>query len=285
MNYSEALFYLVFAGQIALLSVYFPARISARMRCMLEKFPPSEYPKMYPLPEYRYHMGEVVYRWVNHCITALGLVILFCIAFVVDHSTFADDGFISEAWPAAYAMVQFVPILALEISGMSQYRKMREAATLKRAELTPRKLTELVPAWLLVVAVVAFGFAVFLDFFANNYVMEWDKTLAFAFGNLFMTAVAAWSVFGRKQDPHQAAADRARASSAVLHSMAYVSIAMSLFYMSTALDQMFNLDSFDAVLMSLYFLAIGWLSVGTMLRSVRIEDLNLEVYKPHSDVS
>lgn len=160
---------------------------------------------------------------------------------------------------------------------------MRAAATRKRADLTPRKLTELIPAWLLAVAVVSFGLAVYLDYYANNYVLEWDKAIAFALGNLFMIAVAAWSVFGRKQDPHQAPADRAKAGSAVLHSITYVSIAMSLFYMSTALDQMFVLDRFDAVMMSLYFMTIGWLSIGTMLRSVRPEDVDFEVYKAQGD--
>ena len=285
MTYSEILFYVVFAGQIALLSIYFPKKISARMRYVLDKFPPAEYPKMYPLPEYRYHTGQVLYRWSNHCLAVLGLIILASVMFVVDHLTFADDGEISEAWPAGYAMLQFLPILALEFSGLSQYRKMRATATRKRADLTPRKLTQLVPAWLLWLAAAAFALAVYSDYYANSYVLEWDKALSFGFGNLFMIGVAAWSVFGRKQDPHQAAADRARASSAVLHSMAYVSIAMSLFYMSTAADQIFQLDSFDAVLMSLYFQVVGWLSVGTMLRSVRLEDLNFDVYKAHGDVT
>lgn len=279
ISYSDALFYLVFAGQIALLSVYIPWRITSRMRRVHRAYPMADYPKMYPLPERRYYTGEVLYRWVNHGIAAIGVALLLVIMFVVDHSTFADDGYISELWPAAYAGLQLVPILALEISGLRQYRKMRADSSSRRATLQPRRLTRLIPAWLLLLAVACFALAVYLDYYANNGVLEWDKALAFLAANVFMAAVAAWTVFGRKQDPHQAATDRARANSAVLHSMVYVSIVMSLFYMSTALDQMFDLDSFDAVMMSLYFQAVGWLSIGTMLRRVRVEDIDFDVYK------
>lgn len=279
MTNSEFLFYAVFAAQIALLSVYLPKRISTRMRRVLKEVPPAEYPKMYPLPEDRYVLGEMAFRFINHGIAVFGIGLFFSMMFWVDHATFADSGAISEFWPAGYAVLQFLPVLGLEISGFSQYRKMRTVATERRGDLQPRKLAQLLPGWLLVIALASFFLAVYLDYYANHFVMEWDKVTAFAAGNAFMAAVAVWIIFGTKQDPHQTKADRARVGSAALHSMVYVSIAMSIFYMSTALDQIFDLASFKATLMSLYFIAIGWFSVGTMLRNVRLEDLNFDVYK------
>ena len=57
----------------------------------------SEYPRLYPKPIENYKIGHWAFKMVNRGIAVLGLIILYLIVNVVDHSTFADDCFISEA--------------------------------------------------------------------------------------------------------------------------------------------------------------------------------------------
>ncbi len=53
--------------------------------------------------------------------------------------------------------------------------------------------------------------------------------------------------------------------------------------MTVAAGDEFDLDSFEPSLVSLYFQLIVWISIGTMFRVLRIENMNFEVYK--EDVS
>ena len=49
--------------------------------------------------------------------------------------------------------------------------------------------------------------------------------------------------------------------------------------MTAAADDVFDLDFLDASLLSFYVQAVAFLSVGHMLRSLRLEDTNFDVYK------
>ena len=100
VTWPNMLFYIVFLSQIFLISYYFPAKLLVRMRSVLETYPPSEYPKLYVKPIEYYKIGQGAFKLVNRFIFLLGFVILLLIVFVVDQSTFADDGYVSEAWPS-----------------------------------------------------------------------------------------------------------------------------------------------------------------------------------------
>ncbi|MDA8021181.1 MAG: hypothetical protein MPN21_27405, partial [Thermoanaerobaculia bacterium] len=129
MNWHDLLFYIAFLGQIFLISYYYPELLLSRMRQVLTDYPPTEYPRLYPEPVEYYKVAHWVFKIITRMVFALGFVILFCIAFLVDHSSFADDGFISEIFPAAYGMIQFVPLLLLEITEFRYFKRMREANT------------------------------------------------------------------------------------------------------------------------------------------------------------
>ena len=80
-------------------------------------------------------------------------------------------------------------------------------------------------------------------------------------------------------NPHQTSDDRAKLVKTNLHAYLYVSMAMSVFFMTRAADDLYNLDFLDATLVSLYLQAIVFMSVGHSLRSMRLEDINFDVYK------
>ena len=56
-------------------------------------------------------------------------------------------------------------------------------------------------------------------------------------------------------------------------------MAMSVFIAMTAADDIYNLDSIDAAMMSVYFQAIALLSLGYTLSSIKPDKLDFDVYK------
>lgn len=284
--YSEMLvFAAAFVVQMWLVSSYFPRQMLQRVRLTLDRHPPADYPKLYPRPIEHYRIGIAVFEWANRVILMFGAGLLFSLIFLVDHATFADDGHISEIWPALYGVLQFLPWLVLEMVGYRQLKMMREARTpsTRRADLRPRTLLNTVSPGL-VFATIAIGIAsVTFDFYAHDFDFSWadsmQRTVTLVFTNGFMAAVGAWHLHGRKQDPHQHPADRQRQISVQLTSLLFVSMTLSVFFISQAADDVIDLDSIEASLMSLYFATVASLSLGYSLSRLKLEDQNFEVYR------
>ena len=290
MAWSNNAFYIIFLGQILLTSWYFPRQILGRMQQVLDTYPPSTYPKLYPRPIEEYKIAQWKFRMVNRVVLGLGFVILFAVMFLIDHSTFADDGYISEMFPAAYGMIQFLPLMALELSEFSQMKLMRKAnaSTVRKAELTRRGFFDLVSPLLFVVTLAFFAGALLFDLYVHNFEFRWghdtmERAVVLTLTNLMLVGVGTFTLFTRTRDPHQSAADRARKVSASLTSLLYCSIALSVFFVTAAADDMYDIDFLDAILMSVYFQAVVWMSLGYLLRNIRIEDIDFDVYK--SDVA
>ncbi len=286
MEWYSLLFYLLFVGQILLISYWLPRRMSARVASIFENYPPAEYPKLYPRSLDYYQLGHSLFVGCNRAILLLGFGILLALLTVVDHATFADDGFISEAWPAGYGMIQALPFVLLECIAFSQFRLMRatQSDSTRKAELRPRRFFDAASPRLVVAAVAAFLLSVGVDLWIHDFVLSWDHdTTQRAFwlvvGNLFMVSIGLWQLYGRKQDPYQSFSDRARQTRAQWTSLLSVSIVMSFFMLSTAVDDVADIDFLDAPLMSLYFQIIVLLSIGLLLRTLRPEEIDFEVYR------
>ncbi|MFK7957672.1 MAG: hypothetical protein AB8B96_16350 [Lysobacterales bacterium] len=285
-TWAQWLFYIVFAGQIWLVSRYFPRRQEARMRHVLETYPPEEFPRLYPRSRDYYVGSLLAYRWANKAISALGVVVLLALVFVVDHANFADDGYVSEIWPLLFAAVQFIPLIALEISACGQYRMMRRlnTASVRRAPLVPRRLSDFVSPLTLSVAVVLIVAAVGFDAALNGadhggIAGAFTRSLGLIFGNGVIAISGAMMLRGRKPNPHQSAHDRARHISAALTSSVCVSIALSVFHMAGTLDRAFDLDYLDATISSLYVVIIASLSIGYLMQKLTLRPSDFEGYR------
>ena len=279
------IFALLFAVQIWLVSYYFARKASQRARMMIESHPPADYPKLYPQPIEYYRMAIFVFEWSNRALVLFGAGILLAVIFLVDHSSFADDGHISEFWPALFGMLQFLPWMAQELMGYRQFKLMREAraSSTRRANLKPRRLLAVVsPGLLLATVAIALG-SVLFDFYVHDFELAWNdsmqRTLTLVMTNVFMAAVGAWQLFGRKQDPHQHPADHELLVSIQMKSLLFTSMALSVFFMSQAAEDVVDLGSIEASLMSVFFTTVAALSLGTALNRLKPEDLNFEVYR------
>jgi hypothetical protein len=285
MARSYILFYIAFLSQIFLMSYHFPNKLLARMRHVLATYPPETYPKLYPAPVENYKMAHLAFKYACRFILALGLVIFLALMFWVDHSTFADDGFISEAWPAAYGMIQFLPFMALEFSEFSHFKQMRMVNTASRrsAELRRRALFDLVSPALLGTALLLYAGSILFDLYAHDFDVSWghdtaQRAIVMTATFALLAVIGAWNLYGRKQDPHQSAEDRNQRISVNLKSLLYVSMALSVFIGLSAADDIYNLDHVDALIMSIYFQACALLSLGYVLRNTKTSEINFDVY-------
>ena len=283
---ANVFFGIAFLGQIFVISYYFPRKILARMEYVRETYPRSQYPRLYPKPADYYAVGLWAFRLATRIIFALGFVILFAIFFWVDHSTFAADGYISEAFPGAYGIIQFLPLMALEISEFSQFKLMRKAhvAKTRTADLRRRGLLSVVSPVLLGLTVALYIGAILVDLYAHQFTISWghdtvQRTLVLTITNLLLAVVGAWLLYGKKLNPHQTASERIRLIKTSLHSFLYLSMALSIFWMTQAADDLYSLDFLDATIMSLYFQLMIFLSLGRTLRNMPLEDINFDVYK------
>jgi hypothetical protein len=286
MAWTNNLFYIAFLSQIFLMSFYLPNKILVRMKCVLATYPPETYPKLYPKPIEHYKMAHIAFKYVSHFIVLLGLLILFAIMFWVDHSTFADDGFISEVWPAAYGMLQFLPLMAIEFSEFSHFKQMRKAnsASKRIADLRRRGVSDLVSPGLLGMTLLLFAGAILFDLYVHDFAVTWghdtiQRALVMTVTNGFLAILGAWNLYGRRLNPHESAEDKIQRMTVSLKSSLYVSMALSVFIATTAADDMYDLDFISAAILSVYFQAIALVSLGYSLRSIKPGDIDFDVYK------
>jgi hypothetical protein len=286
--WTNMLFYTVFLGQIFLISWFVPKWILARIDLLMQRCPPSTHPRLYPKPPEYYRIGRALFQWGNHALFGLGFMVLLGVI-LLDDGSVADDGYISEAWPAAYGILQFLPMIALELMGYGQFRLMRamDAASTRRADLQPRRLLDLVSPGLLVFAVGLMLAVIGIDLHLNDYVVDFGRDATQRGGlllgtNLFLLLQGVWLMRGRKRDPFQDAHDRKRQISIQLTSLLLVSVAVSLFMLSQTADDVFDLDYLDAPLMSLYFQLLVGLGIGNVLRNASIDQFNFDVYRDPS---
>lgn len=280
-TWASNLFYIVFLGQIILASYWLPRVILGRMTEVMEKHPPSTHPKLYPESIDRYRHGMAAFKWFNRMILLLGFAIL-CGVYAL------DEGKISEAWPAAYGIVQFLPLMVMELAGFRQFKLMRDANTrrTRSAALRPRRLIDYVSPRLLVVACAMFVAVIGFDLAVNDFHLDWgsdavQRDLTMLGTNAFMALLGLWYLYGRKLDPYQASDDRVRQVRVQLNSLLLVSAAFSAFLMFKTANDVFNMDALDAPLMSLYFQVIFAFSIGYMLRSINPADIDFSVYTNH----
>ncbi len=280
------LFYFVFLSQIFLISFYFPRKILSRIRYVVETYPPSKYPKLYPRPIEYYEKGQRHYRIMNQVIFVVGFILMFAFGLW----GYPTEGKITRLIPVIFGLIQVLPLIGMEISEFNQFKLMRKAdlRTTRMAELRPRRLFDYVSPAILSMAIVMYIATILLDLYWHQFNIHWghdtvQRAIVITAGNLLFALIIIWNLYGKPLNPHQAYKDRAKQIEIAVKSLVFVSIAMSVFLMTTAAGDAFDLDSFEPSIASLYFQLIVWISLGTMLRTLRIDDINFEVYK--EDVS
>jgi hypothetical protein len=258
MAIKSLLFYAVYLSQVLLISYYLPTRILRHARRLIETFPPSEYPKLYPEPLATIDRKLRVYRIQNTGLLLLGLGLLAG-AWLSDYQIAAKYG----AYPtmvahAIYSMLQVSPLVVFSLSGLAYYKRMRAAARgrLRTAELKARRLFEFVsPALLGTAAATYVGAVGSLLLFEGRPgwlvggLLGWLSLhrqgvmiASLTIYNALFAGIIAWSLYGRKQDPYQTYEDRARQIQLVAQGLLMASILFSVFIAGFNLLSAFELE-------------------------------------------
>lgn len=280
------LFYLVFLSQLILISYYLPSKVLARMRYVVNHYPPSEYPKLYPQDLGCYKKSHRRYQLCNHFLLLIGVLIIAADAWW----SHTYGGGVDNAFPVLFGMIQFIPMMWLELSEFGQFKLMRKlnTNTKRTAELTRRRLFDHVSPALIFAAVGVFFTTIILDLYWHDFTYEWGgdiliRAFTLSLCNVLFMLIVRFNLHGKKLNPHQSYEDRSRQVEAVSRTLAYLSIVMSLFFIYTSAADVYDLNAYEHVVMSAYFQIIALLSIGNIIWGQPLENLNFDVYK--ADVS
>lgn len=286
----EFLFYAVFVSQIFLISVYYPKKTIARNRYVLQKYPASEYPKLYNNSYYADPVKAIkktmsLYAGMNGIISLFGLTLL---------AVMALSGFLPSSIKQSenmifilfFFMMQMVPHIVLEFSSWRWYKLMREARqnATRSADLKPRVLFDYISPFYVALAVFLYVAWLVFYIYAHRFVVPWVwNQYVSIIGITAINLLFAFTIFrflrGQKMDPYQASQDRLKHIGAVAKVHVYGSIGMSLFLIAMELVNTYQLDMFEPVFMSAFQQLMAVFGLGTMLRNMKIEDIDFSVYK------
>ena len=223
------LFYFVFLSQVLLISFYNPRNILSRMRYVFETYPPSTYPKRYPKPIEYYKKAQRTSRIMNHIILLAGMIL---IAMLLAISRSGEWDHVIAQW---YFLVQFFPVMLLDLSSLKEFKLMRNAnsRTTRKAELHPRRLFDFISPAIIGLAIFVYIAFILLVLYIRQFEFQWfggywNIVIVAAF-NLFFAGIIFWYMYGKKLNPHQAYEDRIRHIEIIVKLLVFLSIAATMF--------------------------------------------------------
>jgi len=281
----ETIFYILFLSQILLFSVYFPNKIYQRMRYVITHYPCNQYPKLYPQPIENYHRFHGNYRLANWLIAAAGLVTLTLSIVFNNKGEFIEPQVL--VW--LFFMVQFMPVMIIELSEFSQFKMMRTAdrSSVRSATLSPRSLVNFIAVKWLCVALITLLIAIVYSFYLEDFIISIEGSAVFAAGillsvNAFFSGLIYWNLYGKKLNPHQTEADRQKVITVAIKSLVFISISASIFLMVTLSIKEYQLHSLAPLAMTIYLQVIALFSLGNSIGSIKVDEINFDLYKEES---
>ena len=278
--------YAVIAVQLLAVSYYLANKMKERMAFVTERYPQKEYPKLYPESPESYQALTKRFGLLNNYVIAVVATLFAFFAFEMD---------IPEPVPAVIMLIQMIPFAYLECSEKSYFRAMRklDTRTKRTGTLTPRKLTDYVPGYWLLVAVLMLLLAFAVDYTVNQHVERYAlglgkgtfyRIITLIVTNGLLAIIVYNAIYGKKVDPYLSSVDRTKQVSIVVKSMLLISIGMSAFYIVREGTDDFSLDSAQTIIMSLYCLIISLFSIGYRLFQLNVSNINFDVYRANKNL-
>jgi len=271
----DLLLYIVLFSQIMFLSYYYPRRMLIRINTIFKNYPPIEFPKLYPESIDKYKKSAKRYQIMNHLIMVLGFGLI--VWFYVTPRTGGWDQVI-VFW---YFMIQFIPNLGVELWSKSTHKNMRllNQDAQKEAALEPRRLTDFVSKEFLgtvfAVYVIFLGFTVYINQSNYPWFGGYLNVLIISGCYLFFGLIIYKALYGKVKNPHQSYEDRKIDIQTIIRQVLSIAIAVTLYAMVQISMKAFELESFKAISLSLYFHVIGFLS----MQWPHLDFINFDVYK------
>ena len=192
------LFHIVFLCQVLLVSFYLPRKILGRMRYLFETYPPSTHPKLYARPIAHYEKSERNYRIMNRVILLAGLLLL---AVLLGYSRSGEWDHVVAMW---FALVQYFPVMLLDLSSLREARLMRDSCATRKAELHPRRLLDFVSPTMIGLAIVTYVAFVALILYVRQFEFPWFggywNIAGVTIGNLFLAGSIFRQIYGKETE-------------------------------------------------------------------------------------
>ncbi len=289
-----SIFYLVFLGQIYVISIHYPNKTMNRIRYVHDNYPPGEYPKLYPGKTPEAASKSVLFRLkviTAYCrvVAVLGIGVL---AYMLGsgYQPAAEGG--DEVFVMLYFFLQAAPFIYLAIHEFQQFKIMQDGhkPAVRTADLRPRHLFDFIQPSAFLATVLMF--VVWLSFYIwqagdiASWGWEQYATLLFIGGaNVGYGVVIAQHLQGKKTDPLQSREDQMRSIGVMINVMVISSFMISLFMLLTQMADEFAFEVFDPVLTSFYLQLCLIMGVGQTFRGVKVEEVDFEVYRADQPIA
>ena len=286
------LFCFVFSSQILLISWFYARRVISRRRYVLQNFPPSTHPKLYPQPIQYYERKLRNFARLNLVIVVAGLLII--VGLILGKlggewgGTIVTPWSASGEWDAAivipFFLVQVCASVYLELSGLKHQKAMAKAPPprVRTTVLHRRRLVDFVsPAMLVVAALTNIAFIAFVLYY-RRFGFAWF-TAAGNIGGvagllLLFSALIGIALRAPRSDPYQAHQDRRDSIKLVVQQALAACIATPVLITANLTIKLFDPDLLEPVIASLFCQGVA-LALLWPLYSYRVDKVDFDVYK------
>lgn len=281
------IFYTVFICQIGLLSVYYPVRIADRVNYVMDHYPQSDYPNLYPNytegQEQRTKRNMAIFKAVNFGIAGLGLFILGA---MIGSGYTPDMKGGDEIFVMIFFMLQTLPMIYIQLREVKYYKNMQKQFKnpVRKAGLKARKISDYISPFALITA--GGLYLLWLIYFLSEQgaVTTWPIEVFFTVTlitgmNIAYILYCRRMIFGKKIDPYKADKDQHIMVKATVHVMVISSIMISVFLSAVEFADRNNLEVFDPPLISFYLQMCAVMGLGLTLKTMNIKDMQFDVYK------
>jgi hypothetical protein len=286
------LFCFVFLSQVLLISWFYARRVISRRRYVLQNFPPSTHPRLYPQPTEYYERSVRHFARLNFGIVIAGLLIIA--GLILGTLSGEWDGKIvtpwstSGEWDAAivtpFFLVQIFASVSIELWTLKHQKAMAKAPPprLRTPELRRRRLFDFVsPTMLIVAALTNVAFIAFILYYRRFEFPWFTATVNIAVVEamlLVFAAVIAIALRAPKPDPYQAHQDRSNAIRVVVKQALAFCIAIPALTTAQLIVKLFDPELLEPVIASLYCQG-GAMALLWPLYSYRVDKVDFDVYR------
>ncbi len=193
----QMIFHFVFLSQVLLISFYLPRAILSRVRYVVETYPPSKYPKLYPAPIEAVEKAQRNYRYMNLFALLAGFVLLFIGLYSPTEEMLNWD---SVSVLGLYFLLQYSPFMITSGFAYFNFKRRADSRTIRKADLHPRRLFDFISPVTIGIAIfvyVAFvGFIIYVRQFEFSWFGGWSQWID---ATLYLKRKR-WSVCGKGCD-------------------------------------------------------------------------------------
>jgi len=272
------LLYMVFLGQIFVLSFYFPRKILGLINKSMQQHPRDVYPKLYPIEEKVIKAKLNVFNVFNTLVISVGLAILA--ASIINSS---DDlaGWDDQAVLLCFLMLQYLPMLYLGVQSFSYLKLMREKSSNEHriADFQPRRLLDFVSKQLITTAIFSYLLCVLTVFYFVQNPFDGFAGLVNILGVSAIYAGLGFGIYqklyGKKHNPLQTSEDRSIETTLVIKLLVLTAICSSIYFAISLVLASMNMRDLGNIIYSIYLQVF----IFYVYHVVKFDQVDYSVYK------